>query len=822
MKKKYCLLFVFLTFAVFKSINSFGINALDDLDIQDNTGKDTTSYIIKEIKYYAPKSGAVMLAWYVENYQLSEAVLWNTNTRVINELLYTPFSAKNDTFFIRLKVPEGTVLQYNYWITKSKQGHYQDFWDLNSSGKTVVNNSEPIVKRADYSKKETVRYGVTDKGWILFLFLLGILAMLLFIGKKWLKNSRQVTYFQRILLWGISLALFQFLARADIIGANPLRTFHDHGIPLKIIKASWQDFKYVFLLVAFFEVLFLIIRNKKARKVIYALFIGSVIISSLSAFSNITTIKFLGKPFNYQWLYYSDFLGSEEAKTAIQENLSIVSALNIVLLCISVWILAIILIRIYQLLLLKKYALPVVYILLIMFVAGIGYKSIHAKVTWTNGQSENPVTSMIVSIITINSNSSFFSSKIPDDMAAFHPAEGIQFHSPILIEDNTQVKNILFIVLESAGAVYFDAYGGNHNLSPNLNKYASQALRFENAYAHAPATNRSLVSILGSIYPYLSYKSLTQEYPDIDHPTISSILKSKGYRTSFFSSANLDFQNCREFLSNRDFDRVEDFSTIDCGEKFQLDSDDYKEGNGIDDLCLADILSSWIDEDTTKHFFSMIWTVQGHYPYFFAGKEDNYGVNDFSYNRYLNALKHNDDLIGRVMTDLEARELDKSTLVVVIGDHGEAFGQHQQYGHGTKLYEENLKVPLYFINSTLFHGEQKNDIAGMKDLSATSLSIINIEVPESWQGRNLLNSVSDEAFYFAPWSDYLFGYRKDNMKFIFNETRNTFEVFDLSQDAQEKKNLANDISDEEIENARNRISVWVQFQDHFIKQLSSD
>ena len=60
------------------------------------------------------------------------------------------------------------------------------------------------------------------------------------------------------------------------------------------------------------------------------------------------------------------------------------------------------------------------------------------------------------------------------------------------------------------------------------------------------------------------------------------------------------------------------------------------------------------------------------------------------------------------------------------------------------------------------------------------------------------------------------------MKFIFNETRNTIEVFDLKNDEREQNNLAKDISKEEIENARNRISAWVQFQDNFIKQLISD
>ena len=422
-------------------------------------------------------------------------------------------------------------------------------------------------------------------------------------------------------------------------------------------------------------------------------------------------------------------------------------------------------------------------------------------------------------MLNANSKSTFFTADVPDEMEPFNPAQGEKLEPPFKILNDHQVKNVLYIILESAGAVYFDGYGGAYQLSPNLNKYASQSLVFENMYSHAPATNRTLVSILASIYPYLSYKSLTQEEPDVDFPTLSVELKKKGYRTSFFSSADLSFQNSKAFLSHRGFDIVEDFSEIKCVEEFKVDSNIYKQGNGIDDICLSNRLFSWLDKDTTQNFFSVIWTVQGHYPYFFANEEEDFGESDFNFNRYLNCLKHDDELIGKVLQNLEERGLANTTLVVVTGDHGEAFGQHNQFGHGSAIYEENIKVPLYFINPVLFTGERKKDIAVMKDLAVTTLEIINVDVPDEWHGRDLLNTRAHEAFYFAPWSDYLFGYRNGNMKFIFNETHNTLEVYDLNIDPFELRNIINEISEDELSYARNRMAAWVQFQDHFIKQI---
>ena len=254
----------------------------------------------------------------------------------------------------------------------------------------------------------------------------------------------------------------------------------------------------------------------------------------------------------------------------------------------------------------------------------------------------------------------------------------------------------------------------------------------------------------------------------------------------------------------------------------QFEQNIYQEGNGIDDICLADRFSLWLDNTQAENFFSVIWTVQGHYPYFFAKEEEDFGVNDINFNRYLNALKHNDELVGKVMKDLEDRGLAASTLVVVTGDHGEAFGQHNQYGHGTAIYDENLRVPLYFINSSLFNGQRNTDLVGMKDLAPTAFSLINMEYPDLWQGRDLLSTNSREVFFFAPWSDYLFGYRSGNKKFIFNESQNEVEVYDLSTDPKEKINLFSVGMRQEVEQARFKLGAWVQYQDKFIKGIMKE
>lgn len=774
----------------------------------------------QKISYCAPQSGSVFVVWVTENYPLEESVLWNDGTKLTDGLLYTPLENRGDTFYIQLKVPYGARLQYNFWITKGKNGHYQDFWDQQSSGKITVTGSSPVFKNAVYSTVEAKKVVRTiDLGWIILALLIVVFVLLRRIYKKFNGTKLKVSHVEKVLFTGISLLVFHALARAEIIGVNLFRILLHPGGILKIIKAGSGDFLFVSGLVILFLLPLLLVKGNRIKTMVYRIFIVLAVFSTLVAFINIAVVVYLGKPFTYQWLYYADFLESNDAKVALQENLSLFIGFNLSAYCISMLVFSGILFYLYRLLKLRKLVWKIGISLVLVVMAVLIIMSTKTKETWTKGQSENAIMVMSYSVLTANSGSSFFFSEIQSDTVVFNPAESTKYEKPLVISGGEKVKNVLFIILESAGAVYFDGYGGTYQLSPNLEKYAKQALRFEQVYAHAPATNRSLVSILGSMYPHISYQSLTQEVPTLQQPSISTVLKNNGYRTSFFSSANLNFQNCKQFLSYRNFDCVEDFSGIECKDEFRLERSDYIEGDGIDDMCLADRLISWIDEDTTQNFFSMIWTVQGHYPYFFGQEEEDFGVSNYNFNRYLNCLKYNDKMVGKVMLALEERGISDNTLVVVVGDHGEAFGQHKQYGHGTALYEENLKVPLYFINPVLFHGETKNDIAALKDIAVTTLSILGMEIPETWHGRDLISTVSSEAFFFAPWSDYLFGYRKNNMKYIFNETHNTVEIYDLNTDPNEKLNLFPAVKQEELDFARKRMAAWVQYQNQFVKQI---
>ena len=218
----------------------------------------------------------------------------------------------------------------------------------------------------------------------------------------------------------------------------------------------------------------------------------------------------------------------------------------------------------------------------------------------------------------------------------------------------------------------------------------------------------------------------------------------------------------------------------------------------------------------------MMWTAGTHYPYFTLDEEIDYGVGDPFFNRYLNALHHTDKAIGQLIAELTKRGLDQSTLIVLVGDHGEAFGRHQQLTHASKIYEENIHVPLILINPLLFHGEHYDTIGGLADIAPTIFSILHRPAPALWQGYSLFRSDRmARTYFFTPWSDFLFGYREGDLKFIYNATIGTTEIYDLRQDPLETTNLAAQTS-EHIVSGHESLAAWVQSQNRFFTQLLSE
>jgi len=299
--------------------------------------------------------------------------------------------------------------------------------------------------------------------------------------------------------------------------------------------------------------------------------------------------------------------------------------------------------------------------------------------------------------------------------------------------------------------------------------------------------------------------------------TLANVAHEQGLRTAFLHTGDLSYVGQRRFLENRGFDTILDIRDL---------GNEWIASWGGDDRRLVDGLLDWIDQGREKPFYAMAWTTMSHHPYeprpgqplidFFKG---NLPEDDYDLGRHLNTLQQVDHELGRLFDGLRERGLLEETLVLVTGDHGEGFGDpHPTWGHGFRLYQEAIRVPLMIANPRLYPRPQRAPtIGGHVDINPTVTDLMGWPASPTWQGRSLFDPTRPPRTYFyAANEDYLLGVREGDWKYIYNATRGREELYDLARDPDEKQNRAAE-EPERCRRLRQRLAAW---KDHTGRHLA--
>jgi arylsulfatase A-like enzyme len=212
---------------------------------------------------------------------------------------------------------------------------------------------------------------------------------------------------------------------------------------------------------------------------------------------------------------------------------------------------------------------------------------------------------------------------------------------------------------------------------------------------------------------------------------------------------------------------------------------------GIDEPSTVRRILAWIDTiPPEERFFVSYLPIAGHHPY--ATSAAGPFPTDTEISRYRNALHEADAALGLLVDGLRDRGLFENTVFVVLGDHGEAFGQHQgNYGHTLFIYDENVRVPLIVVSPPLIKATTRlNRVASLIDLAPTILDLLGIRPPTVYQGRSLLEDQSRMALFATDYSLGFLGLRDGRYKLIHELESGQTWLFDLSVDPGEQHDLA--------------------------------
>ena len=343
---------------------------------------------------------------------------------------------------------------------------------------------------------------------------------------------------------------------------------------------------------------------------------------------------------------------------------------------------------------------------------------------------------------------------------------------------------VILISIDTLRADRLPAYGYKGITTPAIDRFVSDGILFENAYAHSPQTLPSHTSILSGQLPF--EHGVRDNVGFEVKPAqrfLQHALKDAGFTTGGFVSS---YVLRRQVGFNLGFDKYDD--------DMPPAAPDRPLGQmqraGIDTLAAA---TTWLDTLISPKFFLFFHIYEPHRPYappahIKAG------------NPYDGEVQYADEIIGKLLNRLREKGLYDNATIVLLSDHGEGLGDHGEDEHGIFLYRETTHVPLVIkLPENAGGGRRVAAPVQHIDLVPTVLDLARLQAAPN-KGRSLVPvlrgdgtlaaaNIYSEALsprYHFGWSE-LYALSDDRYRLI---RAPKDELYDLTQDPKELTSIA--------------------------------
>lgn len=308
--------------------------------------------------------------------------------------------------------------------------------------------------------------------------------------------------------------------------------------------------------------------------------------------------------------------------------------------------------------------------------------------------------------------------------------------------------HVILYLIDTLRADHLGCYGRTPSPSPELDRFAREAVLFQDVSAQSGWTKPATASIMSSQWPW---KHKVQDFADRVPAKLAwlpEVLQAGGYSTAGVVTNNLAGA---EFGYNRGYDtfQVVPKGTSEVAHQLAL---------------------QWLNQrPAQKPFFLYVHTIDPHSPYMHSkryqgmsraeaepldteprrlseqaevnrlrgeGDQDLQARLDQLISDYDHEISNNDKNFGLLMSWLKEHDLYENSLILVVSDHGEEFLEHGHVGHLNSLYQELLHVPLLIkFPGRASAGIRVSQTWQQIDLAPTILKACGLTPPESFQGQ---------------------------------------------------------------------------------------
>jgi arylsulfatase A-like enzyme len=350
-------------------------------------------------------------------------------------------------------------------------------------------------------------------------------------------------------------------------------------------------------------------------------------------------------------------------------------------------------------------------------------------------------------------------------------------------------RSLLLITIDTLRADAVGAYGPSTSLgagsagarTPAIDALAARGVRFDRAFAPAPITLPSHASVLTGRDPPGHGARHNGMAMRGGVPTIATVAAQAGFATAAFVSA---FPLDRRFGLARGFGAYSDRMPRGA---------DMRPANERSGARTVDEAVEWLGRHAPERFLLWVHLFEPHAPY--GDPQDGRPARA----RYADEVAEADRQVARLVTALGVARAE--TLVVVAGDHGEAFGEHGEIGHSIFVYDTTLRVPLVFSGAGLPGGTVVAEPVSLIDVAPTALRLLalppvdadGVDIAPLWYGERIApRTLYAESF--APLVDFgwsaLRSVRRDGWKYIAAPRP---ELYDLLRDPDEAHDVAGEV-----------------------------
>ena len=424
-----------------------------------------------------------------------------------------------------------------------------------------------------------------------------------------------------------------------------------------------------------------------------------------------------------------------------------------------------------------------------------------------------------------------------------------QYTPPEELKDQ---PNVIILLIDTLRADHMSVYGYHRDTTPEIKKFAENSVVFENTISQSPWTIPSISSLFTGKIPTHHTATIKHQKLEANQTTLADILTAEGYNTvGFASGMNLKerFGLSQGFIGYSErLDFIEMVGILERGsvkywffklfprfdksiEKlFQIDR--YKSSEEINEEVYR-----WLDLNKDNSPFFMFvhyydphewinpaayerwtpqlgkftdvrmdfWEFKDNIPEYRFELDVPADTVQYAVDLYDTTIVNQDRSIGDMLDRLESLGLLDNSIVIVTGDHGEEFYEHNAFGHVDSVYEEQLHVPLIVHYPKEFEPRRVEERVWLSDLFPTILDIYGISLPDDIDSKTLYPVLTGEGEYTeeytfsevhapAGWNNTGEQYTvtKDGWKLIeVVEPAIGIEssVFNLEEDSEEQNNL---------------------------------